>query len=53
MKLGGNGISRGTCRTPENGAATLEIDVLRAWEIMVQKFEHLRGDVITVLIELA
>lgn len=53
VKLGGNSISRGTCRTPENGAATLEIDVLRAWEIMVQKFERLREDVITVLVELA
>lgn len=53
VKLGGNSISRGTCRTPENGATTLEIDVLRAWEIMVQKFEHLREDIITVLVELA
>lgn len=31
----------------------MEIDVLRAWETMVQKFEHLREDTITVSIELA
>lgn len=53
MKLGGHNISRGTCRITDNGAATLEIDVLRAWETMSQKFEYLKEDTITVLIELA
>lgn len=49
VKLGGRSISRGTCRTPDNGAATLEIDVLRAWETMALKVE----DTITVQIDLA